>query len=108
MVIFIVHIFNILTYKSKRNSPVPTDVNCPRSGSISSQLVKPKSWKVHVLWLSSSMKATKYQTKPFRVLGLNSRSLSGFEKALQALMLKVPNHKNYRNPTGNGCQPYNN
>ncbi len=82
MIILIVHDFDIFAVKPKSNSPVPTNINCPGSGSISFQFVKPKPWKVHVPRLAGSVQAAEYQTELFRVLGLNARSLSGFEEAL--------------------------
>jgi len=82
MIIFIIHDLDILVFKPKGNSPVPTNINCPDSRSISFQFVKPKPWKAHILRLSGSMKAAEYQAEPFRMLGLDSRSLSGFEEAL--------------------------
>lgn len=81
MIIFIVHDLDILAFKPKGNSPISTNINCPRSRSISFQFVKPKPWKAHILRLSGSMKAAENQTEPFRVLGMDSRSLSGFEEA---------------------------
>lgn len=60
MIIFIVHDFGIVAFKPKGNSPIPTNINCPRSGSITFQFVKPKSWEVHILRLSSSMKPAEY------------------------------------------------
>ena len=82
MVIFIINDLDFLALKAKDNPPISTDINSPRAGSISFQFVKPKAWKVHILRLSGSVKAAKNQTKPFCVLGLDSRSLSGFEEAL--------------------------
>lgn len=82
MVIFIVYDFDVLAFEAKLNPPISTDTNSPGSGPISFQLVKPKAWKAHILRLSGSMKAAEYQTEPFLVLGLNSRSVSGFEEAL--------------------------
>jgi hypothetical protein len=81
MIIFIVHDLDILTIKPEGNSPIATNINCPRSGSVALQFVKPKAWKVHILRLSGRMKAAEYQTESFGVLGLDSRSLSGFEEA---------------------------
>jgi len=92
MIIFIVHDLDFLAFKTKGNPPISTDINSPRSGSISFQLVKPKTWKIHVFRLPGSMKAAEYQAEPFRVRGLDSRSIAGFEKALQALVLETPDH----------------
>lgn len=107
MIIFIVHDLGILAFEPKGNSPITTNINCPRSGSITFQLVKPKSWKVHILRLSGSMKPAEYQTESVRVLGLDSRSLSGFEEALQALVLETPNHEAECNPIRYRCQSHN-
>ena len=82
MIIFIVHDLDILTIKPEGNLPISTNINCPRSGSISFQFVKPKSWKAHIFRLSRSMTAAENQTESIRVLDLDSRSLSGFEEAL--------------------------
>jgi hypothetical protein len=80
MIILIVHDLDIFAFEAKGDSPVATNVECPSPGSVSFQFVKPKPWKVHILGLAGSMKAAEYQTEFFSVLGLDSRSLSGFEK----------------------------
>ena len=82
MIIFIIHDRDVLAFKPKGNSPISADINCPGCRSISFQFVQPKPWKAQILGLSGSVKAAEYQTESFRVLGLDSRSLSRFEEAL--------------------------
>lgn len=92
MIIFIVHDLSVLTFESKGDAPISTDINSPGTGSISFQLVKSKAGKIHILRLSRSVESAKYQTELFGMKGLNSGDTSGFEEAPQALMLEAPNH----------------
>lgn len=92
MVVFIVHLLGVLTFKTKGDTPVSTDIDSPSICSVSFQFVKPKAGKSHIPRLSGSMKSTKYETESFRMLPLDSGSASSFEETSEAPVLEAPNH----------------
>lgn len=92
MIVFIVNDLGVFTFKPEGHPSIPTDINSPRTGPISFQFVKLKAREIHILRLSCGMKAAKYQSESFRMRGLDSGDISGFEEASETLMLETPNH----------------
>jgi hypothetical protein len=93
VIVLIVDHFCVSADKSKGDSPIAANRNCPGTFACALERVKPKARKAHVVRLGRGAKTTQDQTQALRILGLNPGLRPGLKELGQPLMLEASDHE---------------
>jgi hypothetical protein len=84
VIVLVVDIVCVWTFKTERDSPIATHRNGPSTFALTFQFVKFKARKAHVLWLYRRLEPTQNQAQFSRMLVPDPRRASSLVETLKA------------------------
>jgi hypothetical protein len=92
MVIKVIDIGYVRTFKPEDDAPVATDVNSPESFVVAGERMQPQAGKIHIPWFTCCIQAAKDKANTFFMTGLYARLAAGYVEFGKTFVSKDYDH----------------
>lgn len=104
MIVVVINDIGVTANKFKYDSPIAGYFYCMKALFVAAQLVKKRTWVIHILYFVCSIKPVKNSWKSFCVIGINPFLVTCIKKVLQTFVRERFNHISTCNLLSYVCQ----